>query len=236
MRKSLARKIPNPKGESESISGRQSVEDCAAESLLIGSLRVAVAVASGRRASLGEENIADLTQNVALRLWKWLGKHREKSDRMSEKDWDSFTARSAHNEINRHFRSRSKSQEVPLEEATSVTKVEAGHDAGIEVVSLIRKVWQEICMFSVKQRRALILHSPELVIYFMQAGITAEELAAVLEISRIEWNRVCDRLPLTDLEIAELMPGYDSRGTRSAAKAVKKARFDARKKLDKLRK
>lgn len=251
MSKSLARKSLHRKGDAGSDSpsaiegtdlnsSRTVVEsgelEYSTERLFTSSLRVAFAVASGRRAVLGESNIADLTQNVALKVWRWLGTHREKSELMTESDWASFTARSTHNEINRHFRSRSRSTEVPLEEARLVTSGHMQGEAQIEVISMIQKVWQGICTLSLKQCRALILHSPELVLYLMQAGIDGGEIAGVLDISRAEWGQICDRMPLSDFEIAELMGDIDSRSVRASARAVKKARFDARKKLERLKK
>ena len=46
---------------------------------------------------------ADVIQSVALRLWKWRQKYRDKSRELSPGEWESFAARTAYNEINRHF-------------------------------------------------------------------------------------------------------------------------------------
>lgn len=252
MSKSLARKLLHKQGDAGSSDSPSATEgtgvgssrtasasgghEPSTERLLTSSLRVAFAVASGRRSALGESNIADLTQNVALKLWRWLGSNREKSEFMTQSDWASFTARSAHNEINRHFRSRSRSTEVSLEEARLVASGHTQDETEIEVLSLIHKVWQGICTLSLKQCRALILHSPELVLYLLQAGIDGGEIAGVLEIGRVEWDQICERLPLSDFEIAKLMGDIDSKNLKASAKAVKKARFDARKKLERLKK
>jgi DNA-directed RNA polymerase specialized sigma24 family protein len=62
---------------------------------------------------------SDMVQGIALRLWKWRDKFREKSEEMSPEEWQSFAARTAYNEINRYFSSKNKKL-VSLDEASEV--------------------------------------------------------------------------------------------------------------------
>lgn len=237
----LAKLFQPPLGDKETLASQSTGEpellNGSQNDSFLKSLPLIRRIADGRRPLLGESDISDITQCVALRLWKWSGNHREKSDRMSAKDWDAFAARTTYNEINRHYSSRAMSNEVSIEQAYSVSGDVLEGGAYAEVFSLIRIVWQEICNLSIRQRQALLFHSSELAVYFLQAGIKPIEMAAVLDVSLEEWTRLCERLPLSDVEIAEITQAADDpRSGRSVAKAIKKARFDARKKLERLKK
>ncbi|HQU93740.1 MAG TPA: hypothetical protein PLK77_15660, partial [Pyrinomonadaceae bacterium] len=64
-----------------------------------------------------------------------------------------------------------------------------------------------------------------------------DELIAKLELTRESWERISARMPLTDTEIAEIAnPNSASGHKATTAGAVKKARFDARKRLKELMK
>jgi DNA-directed RNA polymerase specialized sigma24 family protein len=72
------------------------------EGFFAGSLKLIRKVIAGRR-SVVADDAPDISQEAALRLWKWLTKFEDKSSRMAEADWKSFTARTAHNEVNRNL-------------------------------------------------------------------------------------------------------------------------------------
>jgi len=75
------------------------------------------------------------------------------------------------------------------------------------------------------------------VLYLFQFGIEEEELLARLKLSRESWERISARIPLNDSEIAEIANPNSANGQRqTTAGAVKKARFDARKRLKELMK
>lgn len=181
---------------------------------------------------------SDLEQGIVLRLLDWRRKHHEKSEQMTEDEWKSFAARAAYNEINRLFTEGTDVETIPLEnihEAADQTPIEGS--ASVEIYSLVQRFWQEICSLSLRQRRALLLHSQELIIHFLESGIEGGELAHVLEITEDEWSRILDRLPLSDIQIADLSragSNGDGKNIESIAKSIKKARFEARGRLQKL--
>lgn len=180
---------------------------------------------------------ADLEQGIVLRLLNWRKKHDEKSGKMTADEWKSFAARAAYNEINRLFTEGSEVETVPLEdihEAAAQNLVEGS--AGVEVYTLVQRFWQEICSLSLRQRRALLFHSQELIIHLLEVGITSKELARILEMTEDEWSSILDRLPLSDLQIAEIMRGKSNgdKNIESLTKSIKKARYEARGWLQKL--
>lgn len=208
------------------------------ENLFVGIGVLVRRVAYGRIPILQAADIPDIVQDVSLRLWKWCMKYGEKSERMTDTDWNSFTARTAHNEINRYYSNRKGLRDdVSLDEAASVPTSAPEGNTDVEMISLVNKVWQEICSLSVYQRRSLLLHSSDLIIHFMLSGIEEETIARTLEFDGEEWQQIIERLPLTDAEIAEIfLKSYVSGNRQPNAGAVKKARFDARKKLKGLEK
>ena len=179
---------------------------------------------------------ADLEQGIILRLLDWREKHREKSEKMSEKEWKSFAARAAYNEINRLFTEGTEVETIPLEdihEAADQKPVEGS--AGAEVYSLVHRFWQEICNLSLRQRRALLLHSQELILNLLESGIGDGQLARALEVTEDEWSSILDRLPLSDLQIAEITRSQSNgdKNIESLTKSIKKARYEARGRLQK---
>ncbi len=206
------------------------------EHSFLAALSVVQRIVGRRRSWLDQANGSDLVQEVALRLWRWRHNYQEKTEKMSGEDWNAFAARTAYNEVNRHFSSEKNESKVPLETVSEIEEPSVEGQTEVEVFSLIHQVWQEICQLSLRQRRALLLHSQELIIYFLQSGITEKELAQVLELSEGDWNDIRNRLPLTDAQIAKEME-YDGKLVQSAstASSVKKARYDARVKLEGLK-
>ena len=89
---------------------------------------------------------------------------------------------------------------------------------------------------SLRQRRALLFHSQELIIHLLESGVSDAELARVLELTEDEWSDIKDRLPFTDQEIADITHGESNSNENNApsTKSIKKARFEARGKLQKL--
>jgi len=198
-------------------SGSDSALD--REGFFAESLKLIRKVIAGRR-----------SEEAALRLWKWLTKFENKTSRMAEGDWKSFTARTAHNEVNRNLSNRNKRIETSLDETEALG---GGLDASsAETFVLVKTVWQGICRLSIYQRQALLFSSVDLVLYLFQFGIEENELLAKLELTGESWERISTRMPLTDIEIAEIANPNSANGQRVAtAGAVKKARFDARKRL-----
>ncbi len=180
-----------------------------------------------------QSDTADLVQSIALRLWKWREKYREKSAEMSPDEWESFAARTAYNEVNRYFSNTTLASNVPLEEASEVSDGEfVEGQTEVEFISLAQVVWQEICRLSLRQRRALLLSSWELVFYLLKSGIDDDEMIEILTITTDIWEDIKEKLPLSDARIAEVIQKTDMKQNRkSLTKSIKKARHEARVKL-----
>ncbi|MGH9947091.1 MAG: hypothetical protein ACRD6X_07835 [Pyrinomonadaceae bacterium] len=230
MERSIRQKS-RPKSLSDDGSGNG---DFYSEGFFADILRLARRIAYGRIPESRTADILDISQEVSLRLWKWREEYEEKSEAMSDKDWNSFAARTTHNEINRYFSLQMKTNEVPLEEAESTPSSAVGGNTDIEIVSMAKELWQGICLLTLYQRRSLLLHSSDLIIYLMVCGIEDTTIADTLGFRGDQWTEMIERLPLNDTEIAKLETESRSHGGRNQkvnARAIKKARFDARKKL-----
>ena len=231
---------PNKRDEPEDseLTGDLSYDAADGDDSLLASIGVALKIVRRKGVSSRQNDSADIVQSIALRLIGWRDKYREKSAEMSPDDWQSFAARVAYNEVNRHFSGEASSKDLPIDAAAEVSAPETLEGESLaEVFSLVRRFWQEFCNLSVRQRRALLLHSQELVLYFLEIEITDEELAAVLEMSVSDWIESSEKIPLTDAEIAELVLETGSGKNKSLdaqAKSIKKARHEARVKLKKI--
>jgi len=222
---SLLEKLPRRNGRGEHVADRtHNAASAVSEYLILAALPIVHRIVARRRSRLDGDNGSDLVQEVALRIWRWHSKYQDKSEQMSGEDWNSFAARTAYNEVNRQLSRGGNSANLPLEEVPEIEQPSVEGQTEVEVFSLIQQVWQATCKLSLRQRRSLLLHSQELIIYFLQIGITENDLAEVLDFSETIWETVRDRLPMTDLEIAEIIEGK--------AGSIKKARYEARAKLE----
>lgn len=182
--------------------------------------------------SLWQSEASDLVQAVALRLLNWRKRNLEKSEEMSKDEWQSFAAKTAYNEINRQFSDNSKINVVQLDSTQECPKDFVEGQSEVEVFSLTLEVWQKICNMSLRQRQALLFGSQELVIYLLKIGITDEELAEILNLTIVEWADVKNRLPLKNLQIAQILKEIGNENSIEAiAKSMKKARHEARLKV-----
>jgi hypothetical protein len=209
-----------------------SFETASADSL-IASLPLVQKIVSHKAGLFRHSETSDIVQGIVLRLLKWRKKHQSKSEEMSSNEWQSFAARTAYNEINRHYKSNPSLIELPLDSAAEVVssnKLEG--QSGAEIFSLAQQVWQETCNLSLRRRRALLFGSQELVVYFLKIGITDEELAEKLSLTMDEWESVKDRLPLMDIQIAEVLKEKgNQKSIEAIANSIKKARHEARLKV-----
>ena len=203
------------------------------ERSLLDALPLIQLIIRRRRVSFQYSDVSDLVQGIALRLWRWQDKNREKSDSMSGEEWSSYAARTAYNEVNRHLSKSAAGVAISedIADKSAVASIEGNSE--VEVFSLILAAWQEISGLSLRQRRALVLHSQELIVYFLQSGKDDEDLARMLEFEIAEWNDIRNRIPLSDVQIAEVTKDADENRTpETIARSIKKARYDARKKLE----
>ena len=205
----------------------------AGERLFLAALPLIDRIVRRRRSAILEGDTPDVFQSVALRLWNWRQKYREKSEAMTGDDWNSFAARAAYNETNRHFSKKLRlAADVPIGAVGLEAEIPANAAAEIEVLLLVRQVWQGICILTTRQRLALILHSQDLIIYLLQCGVSDEALAESLELTDAGWAEIKQLVPLTDAQIANLAADKaEGKKRSSTAGSIKKARFEARKHL-----
>lgn len=214
----------------EDLSNRSDSDD-----YLLTALPVVQKIVRRKTVFSWQSEASDLVQAVALRLLNWRKKHQKKSEEMSKDEWQSFAAKTAYNEINRHFADNSLNDVVldSVQEAAAAEYIEGQSE--IEVFSLALEVWQKICILSLRQRQALLFGSQELVMYLLKIGITDEELAEKLNLTTEDWAEVKNSLPLKNLQIAQILKELGNENTIEAiAKSMKKARHEARAKVRRL--
>lgn len=207
------------------------------EDSFLAALPVVRKIVRRRFVSLRPVDAADLEQGIVLRLLKWREKYPDLSEDMSSADWESFAARTAYNETNRHFSKNGKAgTHLPLSAAVDIESPEQLiGDSDAEFQSLASFVWQGICEMTLRQRRALLLKNRKLVLDFLKGGIRDEDFARILEISENEWLEVKIKIPLPDAAIAGLnSTSGEQTNLESAINSIKKARHEARGKLRKL--
>lgn len=227
--------IPETETEVSAISEDLSYVTDSDDSL-VASLPLVQKIVQRRIVMSWASEAADLVQGIALRLLKWRNKYQDKSKQMSPDEWQDFAARTAYNEINRHYKNNSLIN-VPLEavQETALTFFLEGQSEA-EVCSLSLEVWQKICSLTLRQRQALLLGSDDLVLYLLQCGITDKELAENLNLTIEEWSVVKDRLPLKSVQIAQLLRKSGNRNSyESSVRSTIKARHEARLKVRRVR-
>lgn len=225
MIESLLEELPQHGAHDERDENPASKDTCASSEIsFLSSLSIVRRIVARRRSRLDSAEGPDLVQEVALRIWRWRSKNHKKSEEMSGQDWKSFAARTAYNEVSRYLSRDANRPNRTIEDLPEIHESSVTDQTEIEAFALITQVWQEICRLSLRQRRSLLLHSQDLVIYFLQIGITEEAVARLLGFSKSEWNDILDRLPMSDVEIAAL--------SESTVGSVKKARYDARGRLE----
>lgn len=225
---------PIPKTEDKDSQNAEGLSyDADSDDYLLASLPVVQKIVRRKTVfSLWQSEASDLVQAVALRLLNWRNRNQEKSEEMSKDEWQSFAAKTAYNEINRQFADNSLN-DVSLDSVQEAAAAEylAGQSE-TEVFSLTLEVWQKICSLSFRQRQALLLGSQELVVYLLKIGITDEELAEKLNLTTGVWAEVKNRLPLKNVQIAELLKEIGNENSIEAiVKSMKKARHEARAKV-----
>jgi DNA-directed RNA polymerase specialized sigma24 family protein len=217
--------------ESENSYTQKNAEDS-----VIAALPIVRAIVNRKVISSWQSDASDLVQGITLRLLKWRDKYSEKSEKMSPDEWESFAARTAYNEVNRYFTTQKPGLRVPIEKAISISgEKSAEGQTELEFISLASLVWQNICSLTLRQRRALLLNSQELIIYLLKAGVDDDEMKRVLEFDRADWDEIKSNLPLTDAQIARLIQKKSNNGNLdSMTRSIKKGRHEARKKMRRL--
>jgi len=196
--------IPNNEDKDSGLTEDFSY-DADSDDYLLTALPVVQKIVRRKTVFSWQSEASDLVQGIALRLLSWRDRNQEKSEKMSPDEWQSFAAKTAYNEINRHYSDNSKKNVVPLDLAQECVEEIIQGQSETEVCSLVCEVWQGTCNLSLRQRRALLFGSQELVVYFLKIGITDEELAIGLSLTMDEWVSVKEKLPLMDIQIAKIL-------------------------------
>lgn len=180
----------------------------------------------------------DVIQKIVLQLLTWRKNNPNKIEEMTAEEWRSFASTAAYHAVNRRSPGDHNLTE-PLDEAFEISggDLVAGNTQ-TEVASLLFAFWQGICGLSLRQRRALLFGSESLLVFLRFNGISNRYLSEILEVSESELPEITNRLPLPDFQIAHLIAdrGGDAknRNINSLVKSIKKARHEARARLQKL--
>lgn len=188
--------------------------------------------------SIRQTDAPDVVQKIILQLLTWRENNPNKIEEMSAQEWQSFASKTTYHAVNRRL-SSSKHLIEPLDSAAEIpSENQIAGNTATEVASLLFVFWQGICQLSLRQRRALLLGSDSLLVILRLNGISNRELSEFLELSESELAKVINRLPLKDAQIALLIADRDRNGKNrnigSLTKSIKKARHEARAKLQKL--
>lgn len=184
------------------------------------------------------DDTPDVVQKVILQLLTWRKHNPEKIEEMTAEEWQLFAFKAAHHAVKKRP-SNGESLTVPLDESFEVADENKiiGNTAA-EAASLACKFWQGICGLSLRQRRALLLGSESLIVILRLNGISNREVSDILELKEDELPELINRLPLKDVQIAGLLaacsPNAENRNIDSLTKSIKKARHEARARLQKL--
>jgi DNA-directed RNA polymerase specialized sigma24 family protein len=187
--------------------------------------------------SAKQSDAPDLVQKVILQLLTWRENNPNKIEEMTAEEWQSFASKATYHAINRRL-SDNEQLITPLDEAGEIP----GDDFVVgntqaEVSSMVSVFWQGICQLSLRQRRALLLNSESLLVILRLTGISNRKLGEILALNESELKEIINRLPLKDAEIANLTVARNktkSQNIGSLTKSIKKARHEARAKLQKL--
>jgi hypothetical protein len=184
----------------------------------------------------GRDDAPDLIQKIILQLLTWRKNNPNKIEEMTPDEWQSFASKAAHRAVNRRFSSK-ENLNVPLDEAGDISgDISVAGNTQAEVASLLSTLWQGICGLSLRQRRALIFGSDSLLVLLRLIGISNQTLSEILEVDESELSDIINRLPLKDAQIALLVAergDAKNRTSSSLIKSIKKARHEARARLQK---
>jgi len=131
---SLLEELPQRNGCDEQTANRTSHAGSApSEYSILAALPIVHRIVARRRSRLDPDDKSDLVQEVTLRIWRWRTKYQDKSEKMSGEDWNSFTARTAYNEVNRQLSRDGRQLLLSLDEVSEIEEpsVEGQTDAEV---------------------------------------------------------------------------------------------------------
>ncbi len=185
-----------------------------------------------------KDDAPDVVQKVILQLLTWRKHNPEKIEEMTAEEWQLFAFKTTHHAVKKRLSNR-ENLTKQLDESFEVADENKiiGNTAA-EVASLAFEFWQGICGLSLRQRRALLLGSESLIVILRFNGISNREVSDILELDEGELPELINRLPLKDVQIARLIAACNAdaknRSIESLTKSIKKARHEARARLQKL--
>lgn len=194
----------------------------------------------GRLFSAKRAEAPDIAQKVILQLLTWRKNNPDKIKEMSAEEWQSFASKATYRAVNRQLSSDERLTEQLDETSEIAGDSSIAGNTAVEVSSLLLMFWQAICQLSLRQRRALLLGSDSLLVILRFNGISNQNLSEALELGESELAEIINRLPLRDAQIAQLMNAraaagdVRNRNIGSLTNSIKKARHEARAKLQKL--
>ena len=178
----------------------------------------------------------DAVQKIILQLLIWRKNNPDKIEGMNPDEWQSFASKTAYHAVNKPLPNNERFS-APLEEADEIPgeSAVAGNTAA-ELASLLSVFWQGICGLSLRQRRSLLLGSESLLVLLKYNGVSNEKLSEILELGENELSEIIAKLPLKDLQIAQLIVDREdgNQNVHFLTRSIKKARHEARAKLKKL--
>lgn len=160
-------------------------------------------VARGR---ISRDEAADVRATVILRVLQQF----ERESAAGIRDVDDYVGRMAINAVNDVLRGRRLAPVALEEDAVPFGDVPQPHEV-FAARELLVLLWDEIARLPPMQRRALLLHARDdgggsAIHLLVFTGVaTLDEIAALLELPRATLEELWDRLPLSDLAIAEII-------------------------------
>lgn len=168
-------------------------------------------IASRYLGALHAAAIEDVSQSVALRLWKW--KSKESTRVLSEDEWLKYANTATRNEIKRFCASKFR-REIPVSDIEEESEMfyqrkinyHLAGNTDAEAASFLGFLWKLIGELSLRQKYALLLENRRILSELVGRGCcTIEELTRSLELSREEFLTLAARLPLSTAEIQQLL-------------------------------
>lgn len=191
----------------------------------------------------------DIEQRVLLALWQWRGRNSDL--KLTTLEMEKIAARSAKRGVSAYYRQQMRKTTYPqvdFDNNSNDNCADSDHhysdgsstenilidksvsftgDTRAEAGSLGRFLFQAIEKLTLRQRYALLLQKNDLIVHLIATGACRiDDLSAALDLSRAEFLKVLQCLPLSDEQIGELW----SEGNREilTAKQVREARCKAR--------
>ncbi|MBA2606289.1 MAG: hypothetical protein H0U96_05415 [Acidobacteria bacterium] len=159
------------------------------------------------------EEVEDITQEVKLGLLKW--KMNRPDQVYTFDEWLKIANTATQNEIKTFYTKKSKRSSViiSIDEINvdlyvnkNFRTANSEGDTEMKIHSLLKQIWKLIQTQSLVEHYALLLKKQELISYLIGYRICgSNEMAGRLKLTKKEFERLIETLPLSDVEIASLL-------------------------------